>query len=626
MTRSQAHVSDRKQVDVQVLRAIAVILVIFYHFNFFPSAGYLGVDVFFVISGFVIHYTTSRKFKFAGTFSLKDFLKSRLVRLFPAVAFVVISVSILMLGIDSPSNPGRSTSQAGLFSLLGASNLYFSFVQPDYFADSQSNPFLHLWTLSLEAQFYLLFGVGMALFQRFRFSRYLKLLMIAAALLSFAFYLGAISDGAGHLSGFYTLDFRAWEFAAGIVASMLTSKFSREDGEVTRRLPLRITLLATLILTLFFGKSLDWNGDILRIIVVLSTASLIFFGHNNPGLLGRLNTPFVWVGERSYSLYLWHYPAIVVGTILGSSLNEELLWLLGSFALAVLSYKFFEVKSKERASNLRIKTVSGLTAISIALIAAIHFSSITVLESSTPKPLRATELDEECQRQRGDGEFLPCRYGKNLYGEALLIGDSHAGAISQVFVDTAASLGLSSAVATASACPFPNFEINIEYRDSCRNYSSQIEKYLLTNSVKVVVVMNYSKFYLESLGISENAWTKGIQKTAAELSQKTKKVIFVGDPADTPATIGVLMGTKNASIQNHESQVRSKYIQKIEKLAIRDVPNASYINTSDVFCPANLCRIMQNGRWLFTDGNHLSIEGAALIAPLLRFEMEKSIR
>lgn len=328
--------------SIDGLRAISVLAVIAYHYlPEFKSAGYMGVDVFFVISGFVItasiaNYDTPQSLK---AFAVEFYLR-RFKRLLPALFAVVIFTSILVMLVTTE---GKDNMRTGALSLIGGANIFLYIKEADYFAlTSELNPFTHMWSLAVEDQFYLLFPFllwGAAFFSMEKSERntdrLFKLLVIVciASLAGFT----ALFDFDYSFS-FYMMPTRFWQIGTGILAYLLLMRSDRFAG--LKNIPLTILVLA-LMGILAFGHLQPLFAHIGITFITALTLMHLWYAHDRASVLS-MAAP-VYIGKISYSLYLWHWPFIVLAKhTVGTSPTMIAMCLLLTTLFAIASYHFIE--------------------------------------------------------------------------------------------------------------------------------------------------------------------------------------------------------------------------------------------------------------------------------------------
>jgi peptidoglycan/LPS O-acetylase OafA/YrhL len=341
--------------DIQGLRALAVIMVVAFHARLPVPGGFTGVDVFFVISGFVITAMLKREFTRRGTIRLASFYGRRFLRLTPALALLVACVAVASALLQSPFGPQQATAETGIGAMLLAANLVIAHATGDYFAtDAKFNPLLNTWSLSVEEQFYLVFPtillicwwIGMKL-RRPGFAAWMVLgISIASFWLCLSWTNGGSQWpevtswlGSPQSAAFYFSPARAWEFGVGaLLAVALTRRrvISRSLARWSGLLGISMILLAA------FGidDRMAFPGYV-ALLPVIGTALVILAGCQHTTLTSRALGigPLVAIGDVSYSWYLWHWPVLVFAAMLLPAEQPMLaLAALASLIPALISY------------------------------------------------------------------------------------------------------------------------------------------------------------------------------------------------------------------------------------------------------------------------------------------------
>lgn len=356
-----------RRADIQGIRAVAVFLVVAFHAGLPIPGGYVGVDVFFVISGFVITAMLFREKLLTGRISLKTFYVRRFLRLTPALA-VMVAVTVIIVALPFNSIPGQqTTATTAKGAMLLVANFAIARSTGGYFDFGATiNPLLHTWSLSVEEQFYVVFPIlliaAWAVGRRLGRPRLavavavsgLAIVTLAVALISAAGIPTPLIPG--DLLGFYSPLGRAWEFAAGALLSIAGSRLRSPS----RRLAFVLGLAGVALLVfaaIAFNESTVFPGAA-TLIPVVATMLLLYVGltPSNPmsALLG--SRPMVKLGDLSYSWYLWHWPAIVFASLLwpGNPVVPFLAALL-SLIPAVASYRFVEQRYRRSYPGSRIR-------------------------------------------------------------------------------------------------------------------------------------------------------------------------------------------------------------------------------------------------------------------------------
>ncbi len=377
------------KIEIDGLRAVAILSVIINHIDksFLPN-GHLGVDIFYVISGFVITQSLiSRRFSSFSNYIL-GFYRRRIKRLVPA-SFLCITVTCLFIFFVIPSDNSLSTSsiRTGVSALFGLANLYLFRQSFDYFSSSaELNPFTHTWSLGVEEQFYFLFPfllwfTGLPL-NRNRGFRNFFLIIGTIAFVSFISYLWMSSRNS--IAAFYLMPMRFWEIAVGGIAFMVLKK-PRVTACIQPKYLHYITLVALVIIIAVLLWAQQSSQEIATFSVVIMTFILIVT-IRPASLIYKLLTlkPLVFIGVISYSLYLWHWSVLSISRLtIGVSVLTIPFQLAAIFLLAYLSYRF--VEQPLRRSEWRVLRIAGLRIgeIGFAVVPALGLA-VVILFVATP--------------------------------------------------------------------------------------------------------------------------------------------------------------------------------------------------------------------------------------------------
>jgi len=441
-------------------------MVMAFHAGLPLPAGFAGVDVFFVISGFVITGLILRQLD-AGRFSLVEFYVRRIKRLLPALVLMLVAVLVLSLLLESPLGPQQTTAKTGVGAMLLVANMVILRTSGDYFdAAATTNPLLHVWSLSVEEQFYLGFSVLLLLawtVGRHSRARIRATASAVAALTAASFVVAvACTYAKGPISffsdptslAFYSSPTRAWEFGVGALVALWAHH--RTDHRRARERVAALTAFASILLlvapNLLVDDTTPWPG-VMAVLPVAGTAGLIVAGTLAPNPASRLlsTRPAVWVGDLSYSLYLWHWPLIVFASLRWPG-TTTLLVAVASFLPAWLSYRYVETPLRAARPRSRV-TVFGLGAGTAAAAAALAFVMGTVGVAVVPDAAvyRAEAATLPVGRANGcmvrDRPYVPSDIDRCFTrvarpkGWVMLVGDSHADAISNGVVTAATRLG-----------------------------------------------------------------------------------------------------------------------------------------------------------------------------------------
>jgi len=322
--------------DISGLRGLAFLLVLFYHLDSSVlRSGFLGVDLFFVVSGFLITGAIHQEMVQDQSFSITNFIARRAKRLLPTAAFVAAAIVILNRWLLEPTRQAGAIADAVKAVTFRTNIEFYERAENYFYSSSQESIFRHYWSLSLEEQYYILFPLVAYVAWRIRGALGLK---IALTLIFFGSL--AASFYAGSDAGFYLMPFRAWQMAAGgLVALLLTSR--RSANKITQT---GAWLSLLVLITACFTTLADRNIE--RLVVTFS-GCLLLFVMSQDSLLGKILSSMKKVGERSFSLYLWHWPFILYAKNTNRWGQDDLvvrlaIAVLATFVAAELTYRFIE--------------------------------------------------------------------------------------------------------------------------------------------------------------------------------------------------------------------------------------------------------------------------------------------
>lgn len=485
-TKQHAGRSDRRS-DIQGLRALAVLVVIAFHANLPLPGGYVGVDVFFVISGFVITAMLLREKQRTGRVGLTEFYVRRFRRLTPALAVMVSATVVVSAFLMSPLGSQQITASTALGAMLLFANIAIARSTGGYFdAAASTNPLLHTWSLSVEEQFYLIFPVLLitgwlwgARVGRPRVGVLVAVLALGTVSLTIAL---AASIGLtvplmpDALIGFYGPAGRVWEFAAGALLALAVLRLKTP----TRSIALGAGALGLVLLAIAlfgFSETTDFPGPA-TLIPVFATLLLLYAGQAPQNPVTRLlaTRPMVAVGDISYSWYLWHWPLIVFALLLwpGNMFVAPAAAVL-SLLPAIASYRWVEQRFRSNANRTRRNFV---TLVAASLIVPLTLAGALTIAANNHfwSPRVAMMQDSQAMHAgitAGCMSFAPitsstednCKWNADAPGTPIyLIGDSIADHYSEALIGASVQLDRPLSMTTAAGCP--SYRIVLQTPDS----------------------------------------------------------------------------------------------------------------------------------------------------------------
>ena len=654
--------------DIQGLRAIAVLLVLLFHFETRIQGGYLGVDMFFVISGFVIASSTLREVDRSQSFSWKNFLRRRVRRLLPGVAAVSLLTVFASVVLMSPFGPQQTTSQMLVGAATYSSN--FMLMSRNYFSlDPKSNPLMHFWSLAVEEQFYLLWPIVIVGLLAIRSKFGMKvgklmawLLVVASIYITCRLFVWFSIEGptvndyswfrplitrniSPERLAFYSPLTRAWEFVAGVgvalaVRSVLVKKLRVLSstfwlaGALTAAMAVR---LATITPGYEHGTDTATNTSA-TILVVLGTSLVLLGGEFGPMVSRVLSMkPLTIIGDWSYSVYLWHWP---IWVLLITTFNRSRTVTLAAFVLSMMfGWAQFRWVERPIRDGLRLprvnfgRLVGGFVAVSLLVYGLMTVVTPAIgkyVAGHKPEEISAHIIEKQCPTE----EFAidtahSCPYlTPGGTGTAVLVGDSMARSLSDGFVSAANAEALNAYVFSLPGCSFLAFDSPFSPTLECIGWRQNVFAALSQLQPKLVMISNMNTLYTHlpladfTLEKTRDAWGYELTRTFDALAPLQAKVMLVQPPPsfeyDLRYDISLLR--KNGVQEDRATVIaRRAPINEVEVNTAALYPFlAPVLNFDDLFCNAETCTQKIGKQFMLEDADHLSVEGSMLAAPVVQ--------
>jgi peptidoglycan/LPS O-acetylase OafA/YrhL len=619
--------------EIDGLRAIAVGAVVLYHLGFSSfSGGYVGVDVFFVISGFLITSIINNEMQ-RGVFSLAAFYERRVRRIIPALYLVIISSLLLSVCFFLPTDT-VALSNTIVATVTFLSNIYFWRTSGYFDTTSEYNAFIHTWSLAVEEQFYIVFPI-LLLFINGHFPR--QKLTVIAGLAGVSLFACVWIAADRREAAFYLAPLRAWELMAGSMLAL---------APVLRPNSLKwmdlggLTGIGLLSFAIFYYDKNTLFPSWSALSPVIGTALLLYCAQD--GLIGHIlrAPPIVWVGLISYSLYLWHWPILVFwkyysNFALPNSARWELLAV--SLLLATVSYHLVEVPFRRRAycmTRAKILVATATASLGILVTSAVfvlsdgfpaRFSSeIAVLdkERSSDLPFSSCLDDSALSARYKSGKF--CNLGaQDRPAKTLLWGDSHLSAWGPAFDAAFLRHAESAAFAGASACP--PLTSYTKVRSMCAEHNTAVIEYLKSHSeINTVLLVASWSMYANSVdeksqasgGIDALPFSEAFRSTLAALRGLGKHIVIIGPTPGAPPGGPFAMALARAhEIAFPDPKPLARYLDEnatVFALSREAVEHgaAEFVDVGPWFCGAEYCQYESKGLPLYRDGGHLNVRGA----------------
>ena len=636
--------------DVQGLRAIAVALVVLSHAKIPGFAGgFVGVDVFFVLSGYLITGLLVRERASSGTIRYGRFLARRLRRLLPAMlamlAIVLIAASLLLSAFEA-----RMQTGSAIFAASWTSNFFFAFSEFDYFSALKAKDlFLHTWSLGVEEQFYLLwpwlvllaFAVTVTRGEspNTRTNLLVLLAVTFATSLAICIYWAANDP----VLSFYMMPARGWQFALGSLVYVAAYDCGERvsNAQTIANSALFNAIIAGLGLVLVIGSAVALHEDLTypgfyALFPSLGAAMIIAAGHGSTAtIVGKIlaSRYFVWVGDRSYSIYLWHWPVLVLGGAYSLTYSPVGLILLVFLivALASITYRFIELPFwKGRFSNTAPRHAMLVSAFSITLMAGFaQILTLSIHTWSNAAGQHRVEYDARsdlpaiykegliCDTWYSSVELTPCETG-NLEADhtVVLFGDSIGAQWVALFFRIYAPPDWRVIVLTKSACAIADEEyyydeIGAMY-DVCTEWRESAMQFLEELKPSIVFVGSASEYKL-----SARQWREGTSRILERLSAVAGDVVLIpGTPAltfdgptciEAPYRFSLRLRDSRRECEQALAEETSEVVAGYLTEAAERFDNAQVLNLNDLVCPEQRCAAQRpDGLAVFRDRQHLT--------------------
>jgi len=610
---------------IQGYRGFAVLAVVIYHFS--PTSlpgGFLGVDLFFVISGFVIYLALDRSL--GNNFSYVNFMFSRIMRIAPAL--LVMTLIVLSLGWIAPPFIWKNAALSSIFSDFFVSNLYYLRTSGYFDISSTYKLFIHTWSLGVEFQFYILAPFVVWLSRNLnRNNKFIVLVVILFS--SFGLLLASSNVSEGFL--FYSPTSRAFQFLCGFMSAFIYMVF-REDKNNCIFVVFDFFFFSFFAFCFLFLKKIDVFYLIAFTLscswLLFSQSKKIFFLHNRYLLL---------LGTASFSIYLWHQPIFVLANFFSYHWVVELIVFLSVFIFGALSYYFIESFFRKRMNLKGGVFVAVMLVINLSLAVMIlkndGFESyiyskqqLKLQQSIKVSPYRSKCHTGGANYMKPD---LSCVLGEGSRNIAVL-GDSHGVELSFSLSEKLKSLKYDYSVVqlTYSDCK-PDF--SMVKIDSCSewfqksiNYLSennQVDHIILAFRWNSILLGDHSYVYPEIASLDNgliNYRKKQVEDFIVRASNAGKKITILEQPPELHKDINLLISDDDW-VLSFEGVERGWYEKrrKMFKTILKNVPNINVVNPASKFCDDHVCFGADSEGVYYFDSHHLTPHGTDRIVKLI---------
>lgn len=608
--------------EIDGLRAVAVLPVILFHAGFDSfSGGFVGVDVFFVISGYLITTIILTEIE-QGKFSLVNFYERRARRILPALFFVMFACIPFAWFWLLPSEM-RNFSQSLVAVSIFASNIFYG-RQIGYFASpAEMEPLLHTWSLAVEGQYYILFPVFFVLIWRLG-KDFIFYIVAITAVISFA--AGPLTSVARPVAAFYLLSTRGWEILIGALAALYLANENRAKytkGAIEAGGLLGLTLI--LYAVFFYNKTTPYPG-FYTLAPTLGSMLIVLFATQETRLGTLLaNKAFVSVGVLSYGAYLWHHPLFVFARYKSQCEPSHLALALLSIVAFMLSYFSWKyVESSFRKTGFSSKKVlicfssaagllvsSGLTGHLYNGLSSMRFSErqLVTVNSLSPSPKRLA-----CHFLQNENSLskTACRYfSRNV--TVAVVGNSHATELSYSLADLLKNRNIGIAQHSMSGCAH-NYNIISQAETVCGRWHNKILNEITNDKLIKYVVLSYrNEGYLNKLEHRKSL----VDFSKALINAGKKVAIVLQAPRLKKSVTRYLTAAYPDFSGSHISrQLKDwQYLYSASHALLSELPpEVSVFDPADLFCKDSYCYATLNGIALYSDEHHMSLAGSKLVA------------
>jgi peptidoglycan/LPS O-acetylase OafA/YrhL len=603
-----------------------------YHLNSeYFKFGYIGVDIFFVISGFIIVHILFKN----SQPNISNFYLKRIARIYPAMTMVIFASTVFGF-IYLRGDDLNELARQGLFSLFGVSNIYFSFTQTGYFqVESFRQPLLHLWSLSTELQFYLIapfFILGIL-----KLNYQLRLIiLIGLSIISLGLYTNLI--GFPNVENYYLLTSRIWEFALGAAIA-----FANKNKKIVSLSGKYLSILSLAAIFLLNHISITIIHDSVVEVSVVLLSTLIILQAVSNGNSGKSHSPriFVFLGDLSYAIYLWHWPILYFLKSLTSMTGNNLTFvtLILTITLSLISHFLWENRFRRNLTSQKKAVLFSFVVLTVIISYLSTVRSVSDSRFSSAKQSLAnfqvksgfSFKESACISDYGqsyevwDKLCLPKQSNSNQ-DLALIWGDSHVAAIADAFELDKRFKNVSLARASTTACP-PIKSLNsvISPNMLCNKNNDYVWKYIKSEKPDTVILV--ARWYIFANFEWYKSGLSSLQKTIDQIQRMgVERIILVGTSPEWGDPLPEVLWKQqlgNAFFEEKMSNNRVANLRDINfnLIEMSDAAQIQFIDPLEIWCESDMCTTFRNKDEFYViqiDGDHLSVGAAQEIVDLFK--------
>ena len=611
------------RLEIDGLRGLSIISVLIYHLKLnLINGGFLGVDIFFVISGYLITSIIINKVE-KKNFSISEFWDRRIRRVFPGI--ILINFFCLTFGIFIMFPDDLLELSKSSFSSLFLYSNYFFWKIIGYFNNlSELKPLLHTWSLSIEEQFYLFFPLLLIFLKNINIKKNF-ILNILIVLLVLSFLLSIYASRHHPSANFYFIFTRVWEILLGCILVFFKRKIKIKYLN-------EICLIIIFLFLIFFDKNF-YHPSFLTLFFLISVSILIVSNHDKSHVSNFIlkSKILIFFGVISYSLYLWHVPIFTFYKYLKLfeiNLIEKFILFFLSIFISFLSWRYIENPIRNRK---KIKTSKKFYSTLIFFILFLSFTNFYILNKKgevVSLTLEQKKFVKENKEHINDKDFIKCLLGpserfdqlhQDCYDKnnnIIVWGDSTASAIAYgIKKKTKEKIS----IFASSSCP-PLIDINLLHRKYCKFNNDKIIKFIIESNANIVILQ--AAWFIHNEYFSVDKYISKLDKTISEIRKYKKdiRILVVGDSMSFKFELPkILVLQKISDIENikikYDNYNHSKIIDKRFKDYMSKVKNSNFVPIIDNFCSNDKkCKVtIKNNNKVYSllhDNLHFSKEGS----------------
>ena len=631
--------------DIEGLRAISVLGVVLFHSGLsVANGGFVGVDSFFVVSGFLITSLLIKEVEATGSIKLSNFWARRAKRLFPN-ALLMIAITLVAVALVGPWSMKDSITLDAIAAAFYVANYHFANRTVDYFDETaQSSPLLHFWSLGVEEQFYIIWPLLLIAALSLRRIPPAKVALAALIFVTLASFIASLLwIQKNQPAAFFHTEARIWQIGVGGLLALSAGALKRIPAAVLAVLGW-LGLIGLVACMVFYNVELTYPG-FWALLPVASTGALIAGGnaHRFAPVLLLKAPPLQWLGRLSYSIYLWHWPIIVMTPlILPGFADANVIALALILPVSALAYYLVEDplrRARWTPPRPRVTIATGLAGSSmvagLALMITLLLPSIGgtaharfhALMKNTE--LKSSKLQFRCRFGVVDGEIRPCTFGDKTSSKVVaLFGDSHAGHLFDGVDKAAGAKGWALQVFVKNACPPIDVEIFHARKraldSDCTNWRNLVLEHFVATKPQLVIISSWTglskKMYADASGasLSESEslkrWKDGFGRVLKRLTQAGINVAVIRNtPRNRRGNILDCIarsGPESCGTARQEAIVSSppdvEVARRFSDVTVKDL--------TDHFCGRNVCQAVLNGVIVYQDATHVTSTFAKTLA------------